>query len=154
MSSRSQQERNSDDVLGLDPNDAEISAWAAHERERRESWRRGPTQAEKAEWAASERARRLAEGSARQRRLPGPSGDLRWLALRFGREAQLAAEGAMSLLLSVSARDVFDELIRAGREWEEEYVSSPPQRRRVRLSPDTSEIDAGSRSPGTSPSSS
>ena len=53
---------------------------------------------------------------------------------RYPREAQLAAEGAMSLLVRWS-RQGFAELVRAGREWEEE-VSTPNRRRRVPIDDD------------------
>ena len=39
--------------------------------------------------------------------------------VRYSREAQLAAEGAMSVLYRWSRR-TFAELVKAGREWEEE----------------------------------
>ena len=51
--------------------------------------------------------------------------------VRYGRESQLAAEGAMTLLYRWSRRTMA-ELIRAGREWEEE-TSLPNRRRRVPL---------------------
>ena len=51
--------------------------------------------------------------------------------LRMGREGQLAAEGAASLLYRWSRR-TFADLVRAGREWEEE-TSLPNVRRRVSL---------------------
>ena len=64
-----------------------------------------PTQAEIDEWAARERQRREA-----------------WLK---------AAEGAVALAFKLSRR-TFAELIRAGREWEEE-TSLPIRRRRVSM---------------------
>jgi len=48
---------------------------------------------------------------------------------RYAREAQLAAEGAMSLMLNLSMRDVLDQLVQAGRNWEDEYTSRPVRRR-------------------------
>ncbi len=51
--------------------------------------------------------------------------------LRYGRETQLAAEGAMLLLYRWSRR-TFGELVRAGREWEDETVM-PNRRRRISL---------------------
>jgi hypothetical protein len=125
------------DAIGTEPNaadpgptDAEVETWAKQERERREAWLRGPTQAQKSDWAAREHTRRLAEGSgkgAAARTAPGESPV--FLMQRYMREAQLAAEGAVSLVFSASVRDVFDQLVRAGREWEEEYTSRPARRR-------------------------
>ena len=115
------------------PTDAEIEAWAQHERQRRESWLRGPTQAQKSDWAARERGRRLAELSGQGSAPRASSGEPRlFLVQRYAREAQLAAEGAFSLMLNLSMREMFDQLIRAGREWEDEY-SSRPSRRRIAL---------------------
>ena len=53
------------------------------------------------------------------------------MGVRYGREAQLAAEGAMTVLMRWSRR-TFDDMVRAGREWEEE-TSLPNRRRRVPL---------------------
>jgi hypothetical protein len=51
--------------------------------------------------------------------------------LRSARETQLAAEGAIALLYRFSRR-TFAELVKAGREWEEE-TALPTRRRRVPL---------------------
>ena len=51
--------------------------------------------------------------------------------MRYGRETQLAAEGAVALLYRYSRR-TFAELVRAGREWEEE-TSLPTRRRRISM---------------------
>ena len=51
--------------------------------------------------------------------------------LRYSREAQLAAEGAMSLFFRWSQR-TFNELVKAGREWEED-TALPRLPRRVRM---------------------
>src|SRR5579871_4710001 len=126
-----------DDAVHTEPNtadvgptDAEFEAWAQQERARREAWREGPTQAEKSDWAARERTRRLAEGGLKRsasRLAPGESPV--FLMQRYAREVQLAAEGAMSLMLGVSVRGMFDQLVQAGRDWEDEYTSRPVRRR-------------------------
>jgi hypothetical protein len=104
-------------------------------RQRREAWLAGPTDAEKEAWAQRERERRLAEIEGRRwpRR---PPGDPVRAVQRYVREMQLATEGAMSLLLNVSVSEVFENLVRAGREWEDEFTAQPPRRRRVALSAD------------------
>src|SRR4051794_10627882 len=102
---------------GFEPSDAEIEAWAEHERARREEWLRGPTAAQKAEWAARERARRLSGTQGATSRSLTPSPEVLRLAQRYVREAQLATEGAVSLFFNLSVRNVLDELVRAGREW-------------------------------------
>ena len=116
----------------LAPTQAEIEAWAAREKARREAWLRGPTDEERAEYARHVRQRRLAdtfdigeqklENGVRQ-------------GLRYGREGQLAAEGAMYLLYRWSRR-TFGDLVRAGRDWEEE-TALPNRRRRISLDDDT-----------------
>jgi hypothetical protein len=110
--------------LSAQPSDAEIEEWAAHERQRREAWLKGPTEEQKAAWAQRERERRLAEleGTRRPRLLGAESSRL---VQRYLRDTQLAAEGAMSLLFKLSLSDAFQQLVRAGREWEEEYTRAP-----------------------------
>jgi hypothetical protein len=111
---------------------AEIDAWAAEERARREAWLKGPTPEERAAYATRVRQRRLADtfGESEQR----IDESLR-RGLHYGREGQLAVEGAMSLLYRFSRR-TFAELVRAGREWEEE-TALPSRRRRVPLDDET-----------------
>ena len=118
----------------LAPTQAEIDAWAAREKARREAWLRGPTDEERAEYAHHVRQRRLAdtfdigeqklENGVRQ-------------GLRYGREGQLAAEGAAYLLYRWSRR-TFNELVRAGRDWEHE-TALPNRRRRISLDDDDAE---------------
>jgi hypothetical protein len=91
-------------------------------------WLSGPTAEERAQYAHRVRQRRVAEafdeGEARI------SEGVR-MGVRAGRETQLAAEGALNVLYRWSRR-TFADLVRAGREWEEE-TSLPNRRRRVSL---------------------
>jgi hypothetical protein len=117
----------------LEPSPEEIEAWAERERARRQAWLAGPSEEERAEYATHLRQRRLAEafdeGEAMlQERLRQ--------GLRYSREAQLAAEGAMSLLFQWSQRTL-TELVKAGREWEE-GTNLPRIPRRVRMDDDGS----------------
>ena len=113
---------------GLEPTQAEIDAWVAKERERRQAWLNGPTPEERDAYALRLRQRRLAdtfdEGEAMLT-------DSVRRGMRLGREGQLAAEGAVALLYRYSRRTLA-ELVRAGREWEEE-TSLPIRRRRVSM---------------------
>jgi len=113
---------------GLEPTQAEIDAWVAKERERRQAWLNGPTPEEREAYALRLRQRRLAdtfdEGEAMLT-------DSVRRGMRLGREGQLAAEGAVALLYRYSRRTLA-ELVRAGREWEEE-TSLPIRRRRVSM---------------------
>ena len=117
-----------DEGAGLEPTQAEIDAWVAKERERRQAWLNGPSAEEREAYALRLRQRRLAdtfdEGEAKL-----TDGVRR--GMRLGREGQLAAEGAAALLYRYSRR-TFAELVRAGREWEEE-TSLPRRRRRVSM---------------------
>ena len=112
----------------LEPTPEEIDAWAERERARRQAWLSGPSEQERAEYAENLRQRRLAEafdeGEAmlQERMRQG---------LHYSREAQLAAEGAMSLFFRWSQR-TFAELVKAGREWEED-TALPRMPRRVRM---------------------
>jgi hypothetical protein len=128
----------------LEPSEAEIEEWAERERQRRQGWLGGPTAEERASWMQQERERRLASLKA------GPSSEATSLARRAQhsvREAQLAAEGAMSLLwkgLEAEgpvgypvglfrrwSRRGTEVLVRAGQEWEAEMAqpSRGPNRR-------------------------
>jgi hypothetical protein len=115
-----------DATPSLEPSQAEIDAWAERERARREAWLAGPSDDERAEYATYLRRRRIAEAfdegeeMLQERMRQG---------LHYSREAQLAAEGAMTLFYRWSRR-TFGELVKAGREWEEE-TALPRTRRRV-----------------------
>ena len=114
-----------DESSSLEPTQAEIDAWVAREK-RRQAWLNGPSDDEREAYAQQLRRRRVAdafdEGETRI------SEGVR-TGVRYGRETQLAAEGAMTLFYRWSRRTMA-ELVRAGREWEEE-TSLPNRRRRV-----------------------
>lgn len=123
----------STDSTSLDPSQAEIDAWADRERARRQAWLQGPSEEERADYATYVRRRRVAEAfdeseaRIQERMRQG---------LHYSREAQLAAEGAMTLFYRWSRR-ALAELVRAGREWEEETML-PRTRRRVPMDDDES----------------
>ena len=110
----------------LEPSQAEIDAWVERERARRKAWLEGPSEEERADYASHLRRRRLAEAfddgelMIQERMRQG---------IRYSREAQLAAEGAMAVLYRWS-RQTFAELVKAGRDWEED-TALPQARRRV-----------------------
>jgi hypothetical protein len=154
MSSNPDASQGPDPEITLEPTDAEVERWAAQEHERREAWLHGPTDAQKASWAAQEHARRAAERGLGQARLPRPtiptpSIETRRLAQYYIREAQLATEGAVSMFFNMSIRNVVDTLVQAGREWEDEYTSRPPRRRRVRLTDDAAEAHEAPETPAS-----
>jgi len=125
---RASDDATSEDGAGLEPTQAEIDAWVAKERERRQAWLNGPTAEEREAYAQRLHQRRLAdtfdEGEAML-------ADQVRRGMRLGREGQLAAEGALALIYRYSRR-TYAELVRAGREWEEE-TSLPRRRRRVSM---------------------
>jgi hypothetical protein len=117
-----------DEPIALEPTQAEIDAWVAREKKRRQAWLNGPSADEREDYARRLRQRRLADAF--------DDGETRIaesvrLGVRYGRETQLAAEGAMTLFYRWSRRTMAD-LVRLGREWEEE-TSLPNRRRRVPL---------------------
>ena len=111
-----------------EPTQAEIDAWAARGRARREAWLKGPTR-----------------GGARRVREAPPH---RRLADTFDEGEQMVDEGAgagsasgarassppraRSSLFYKFSRRTFAELVKAGREWEED-TALPSRRRRVPL---------------------
>jgi hypothetical protein len=131
------------DPLAAEPSASEVEEWASRERKRRETWLAGPTESEKAAWAQREADRRLHRGPG-ARRLPAVDlGEPVWMMQRYMREMQLATEGAVSLLFKMSLSDAFDALVRAGRDWEEEFTATPPRRRRVAMDDDAADARAG-----------
>ena len=67
--------------------------------------------------------------SPREQERPASPPDLMDSGLMFARTTQLACEGAVSLLLKTSVREVWDQLVRAGLEWEDEFTRVPEHRR-------------------------
>jgi len=117
-----------EDTISTEPTPAEIEAWVERERQRRQAWLAGPSDEEREAYADHLRHSNLADrfGTGEERL----NESLR-VGVRYGREAQLAAEDAMALLYRFTRR-TFAELVEAGRQWEEE-TSLPPRRRRVRI---------------------
>ncbi len=68
-------------------------------------------------------------GEAQERESRAGPPDLMDSGLLFARTTQLACEGAVSLLLRTSVREMWDQLVRAGLEWEDEFTRVPEHRR-------------------------
>jgi hypothetical protein len=115
-----------DETISTEPTQAEIDAWVERERQRRQAWLAGPDDEERQAYADRLRRRNLADrfGEGEER-----LSDSFRVGIRYSREAQLAAEGAVAMLYRFTRR-TFAELVEAGRQWEEE-TSLPPRRRRV-----------------------
>ena len=118
-------------TASVGPSQAEIDEWAERERKRREAWLNGPSPEEREAYAQRERERRSADATSATAR----AAELARRSQRYARETQLAAEGAFSLATRWSRRG-FAELMRAGREWEED-ATKPGAKRRIRLDDDT-----------------
>ena len=83
-----------EDPIVLEPTEAELEEWVERERKRREAWLQGPSAEERAAYIRAERDRRAAEAQDQEARI---AERLRQMRI-YPREAQLAAEGAMSLV--------------------------------------------------------
>ena len=114
------------DAPSAEPTQAEVDEWAAREKARREAWLAGPTEEERRAYASTLKNRRLSHTFDEGEHMIDETVRR---GLHYGREGQLAAEGAVSLMYTWSRR-AFAELVRAGREWEEE-TAMPSRRRRV-----------------------
>ena len=121
------------EAISTEPTQAEIDAWVERERQRRQAWLAGPSDEERDEYASHLRRRNLSDrfGQGEER-----LNDSLRMGVRYSREAQLAAEGAVALIYRFT-RKTFAELVEAGRHWEEE-TSLPPRRRRVPIDDDES----------------
>jgi hypothetical protein len=114
------------DTISTEPTQADIDAWVERERQRRKAWLAGPSDEERDAYADRLRRRNLADrfGEGEER-----LNESMRMGIRYSREAQLAAEGAVALIYRFT-RKTFAELVEAGRQWEEQ-TSLPPRRRRV-----------------------
>jgi hypothetical protein len=119
------------DYPDVGPSRTEIETWAENERRWRGDLMPGPTEGEKRAWAFRERRRRRL-ALADHRFIGDPEVDDVLEAQRSAqRVAELAAEGAWSLLFNLPVR-VLVLLIREGRTLEEGRAA-PRSRRRIRL---------------------
>ena len=83
---------NGADAQTAEPTQAEIDDWAAREKARRQAWLAGPTDEERREYASQLKHRRLSEtfdGGTHMLEESVRRG------IHYGREGQLAAEGAV-----------------------------------------------------------
>jgi hypothetical protein len=111
--------------------DADVEAWAERERKRRAQWAEGPTEEEKRAYARRERWRR--GDTARSRRSDLSEG--RRVVERVQRDSALALLGVAALVAEAPYR-LIGTLVRAGRDWEDEFDIPPRQPRRVVLDED------------------
>jgi hypothetical protein len=122
---------NGADAQAAEPTQAEIDEWAAREKARRQAWLAGPTDEERREYASRIKHRRLSETFDEGTNKLDESVRR---GIHYGREGQLAAEGAVSLLYTWS-RKKFADLVKAGRDWEED-TALPSRRVRVSFDDD------------------
>ena len=122
---------NGADAQTAEPTQAEIDDWAAREKARRQAWLAGPTDEERREYASRLKHRRLSETFDGGTHMLDESVRR---GIHVGREGQLAAEGAVSLLYTRSLKK-FTAPVKAGREGEEE-TALPSRRVRVSFDDD------------------
>jgi hypothetical protein len=104
----------------------EVERWADREKKRRKAWLDGPSEEEKREWI---------ERHSRRKAYDRPSEDEdieegRRIAARWERDIGWAVMGFASRLMD-SRYAILGNLVREGREAEDEYLASRRRRRRV-----------------------
>jgi hypothetical protein len=105
----------------------EMELWAEREKRRRKAWLEGPTEEEKRDWAERERRRRTPHtGSIGEEDLD----EGRRVADRWQRDIGWAVAGLASRMID-SRYALLGNLVREGRQREDEYQASRPRRRRV-----------------------
>ena len=105
--------------------DDEAELWAEREKKRRKAWLDGPSEEEKREWLESRRRS--------ERDSSTDSEDIdegRRIANRWQRDIGWALTGLASRLIDYRY-GVLGNLVREGREWEEEYRAARRRRRRA-----------------------
>jgi hypothetical protein len=110
--------------------EADIEAWAAAEKRRRQAWLEGPTEEEKQAWADSERLRRLSGIPFNPADVDTMIAEGRRVSDRVHRDLSLALAGAASEIVNSPYR-ILGSLIRAGRELEDEHYTPRRRSRRV-----------------------
>jgi hypothetical protein len=129
MSSDDRNQSSSDDPYYGIPK-TEVDAWAERERERRRRWVEGPSEDERREWAARQhRRRRWLDTDPHSNEDDVEEG--RRVADRLQHDAALALVGVANRLAEAPYR-ILGDLVRAGRSWEDEFMSPGRRRRRVR----------------------
>ena len=125
---------NGADAQTAEPTQAEIDDWAAREKARRQAWLDGPTDEERREYASRLKHRRLSETFDGGEHMLDESVRR---GIHVGREGQLAAEGAVSLLYTWSRKQVLrpgqGRARVGGRDGAAEPARPRPVRRRRRL---------------------
>jgi hypothetical protein len=112
--------------------EADIDAWAAEEKRRRQAWLEGPTEEEKQAWADRERRRRITGLSVDTPDLDAVIAEGRRVSDRLHHDISLALAGAASQIVNSPYR-ILGGLMRAGRELEDEYYTPRRRPRRVPL---------------------
>ena len=138
MKSRDNQLREEMKMEGLAPvhkpdgeefvSEADVSSWAARERERRRAWLEGPSEEEKTAWAKREhhrRARQIEHGDHEDDEVEG-----RRMTERWRREAELVLTGLASRLFETPYA-LLGTVAREGRRHEDEFGNVRRRRKRV-----------------------
>ncbi len=105
-------------------NDAE--RWADREKKRRKAWLDGPSEEEKQEWLERHSRRREYDNSSEDEDIE----EGRRIATRWERDIGWAVTGLVSRLMD-SRYALLGNLVREGREAEDNYLASRRRRKRV-----------------------
>jgi hypothetical protein len=108
---------------------SDVDAWTERERERRRRWLEGPSEEEKREWASRQWRRRRRDKGRHLDEDDFEEG--RRVADRLQHDAALALVGAANRLVEAPYR-ILGDLVRSGRDWEEDFLAPVRRRRRVR----------------------
>jgi hypothetical protein len=113
------------DASAPPPAQAEIDAWAAREKQRRQEWLAGPSEGEKQQWAERQTRRLVDELTSLPAMLET---DFPEAVQRLLRDAELAGKGTV-YTLSRAPLMLWSYFIRAGRAFEGESSKQPPRSR-------------------------
>ena len=105
---------------------SDVERWAEREKKRRKAWLDGPSEEEKREWLERHSPRRGHDRSIEDEDIE----EGRRIAARWERDIGWAVIGLTSRLMD-SRYAILGNLVREGREVEDQYLASRRRRRRV-----------------------
>ncbi len=107
-------------------NSSEVERWADLEKKRRKAWLDGPSEEEKQEWLERHSRRKGYDSSSEDEDIEAG----RRIAARWERDIGWAVTGLVSRLMD-SRYAILGNLVREGREAEDQYLASRRRRKRV-----------------------
>jgi hypothetical protein len=107
-------------------NSSEVERWADREKKRRKAWLDGPSEEEKQEWLERRSRRKEYHNLSEDEDIE----EGRRIATRWERDIGWAVTGLVSRLMD-SRYAILGNLVREGREAEDQYLASRRRRKRV-----------------------